>query len=78
MTLNVTSVSVRLAGHAAADIVSLEVDGVAVAIAGDRSWSIAIDVPALKKVVAITAIGPTRVVTRALTVQRVAAGAAAG
>ncbi|MBA2481199.1 MAG: hypothetical protein H0V44_11100 [Planctomycetes bacterium] len=77
MALTISTISIRIAGRAAADITALEVDGVAVPIAADRSWSISLPAGPDARIVAMTATGPTRVITRAFTLRRSDAGAGA-
>ena len=74
MSLNLTSLSVRITGSAGDDITAIEIDGVAVPIAVDRTWQLTVVVPPQRRVVAITASGPDRVETRAVTLERVAPG----
>lgn len=71
MPITITTVVVRLAGQAAADITSIEIDGVAITLAGDRTWSADITVPvgATPTMVAVTASGPTRTETRLVAVR---------
>lgn len=70
MPISITTVVVRLAGRAAADITAIEVDGAAVALAADKSWSTDITVPtgSTPAMIAVTASGPTRSETRLVAV----------
>ncbi|MBA3683997.1 MAG: hypothetical protein H0W72_01990 [Planctomycetes bacterium] len=72
MAIAISSVVVRIAGSVASDITAVEADGVAVALAADRTFSVAITVPADASHVAITARGPARAETRLIAVERVA------
>ncbi len=65
MSLTIPSITVTVHGTAAGDITTIDVDGTPLVIAGDRSWSADVTVPGTgTRLVAITAIGPTRRETR--------------
>ncbi len=66
MPVTITGLTVRLGGHVAADITTLEVNGNAVAIADDRTWTADITVPGGTTAVTVTAIGPTRIDARSV------------
>ena len=64
MALTVSLISVTLDGTTAGDVTSLEIDGATVPILADRTWKWTGTVPTSATTVAITAIAPTRTVTR--------------
>lgn len=81
MPIAITTVVVRLAGRAADDITAIEVDGAAVTLASDKTWSADVTVPvgATPTMVAVTASGPRRTETRLVAVSEgVAAPASPG
>ena len=65
MPLTIPSITVTVHGAAAGDITAIDVDGTPLVIAGDRSWSADVTVPGTgTRIIAITAVGPTRRETR--------------
>lgn len=79
MPFAITTVTVTLHGRAASDITTVEVDGSAVTIAPDRTWSTSIDVPGSgDRTVTITATGPGRIETRLVEVGAGTAPSGAG
>lgn len=78
MPLTITSISVVLRGSVARDVTALEADGVAIAIAPDRSWSHQATVPSGTTTIALTTFAPTRRETRLIQIGGGSVGAAAG
>lgn len=66
MPVSISGLTIRLGGHVAADITRLEVNGTAVTIADDRSWTEDITVLDGTRTVTVTAIGPTRIDARSV------------
>jgi len=71
MPIAISTVVVRLTGRAAADITGIEIDGVPITLAADKSWTADITVPTgtAPTMVAVTATGPTRTETRLVAVR---------
>jgi ribosomal protein L11 len=78
MPLSITNITVELQGTVAPDITSLEIDGVDVTIASNRSWAHQVTVPPTSTTVAVTAIAPKRRETRMVEIGSGAAPAAPG
>jgi hypothetical protein len=75
MAVNISDITVHLSGHVAADVLRLEIDGIATTIETDRTWTWSASVPGGTQTVTMVAISANRVQTRLI---EIGSGAAPG